>query len=281
MILDSHLHFWDPAARRHVWLDDIRPLQRRFGPEDYLTGRHQVDAMIFVQADCRDDEALDEARWVNELAGLDPRVRGIVAYAPLHLGACAREAVSAVVDLPGVVGVRRLLQDEPRALLLDPLLAEGVRLLAEYGLPFDLCIRHHQLPAAGALVAACPEVTFVLDHLGKPPVAAGELDPWREDLGKLAAHENVVCKLSGLATEAAMSWPAAVRPYLDHALQVFGPARCMLGSDWPVCTLAATAGEWFDVVFDALAELPSAERDAVLHGTACSVYGVGTLAKER
>jgi L-fuconolactonase len=275
MILDAHVHFWDPSARRHAWLDGLPALQRRFGPDDYDCGRHDVGGMIFVQADCRDAEALDEARWVADLAVRDPRVRGIVAYAPVHLGARAREAVAELAAQPGVVGVRRLLQDEPLLLLGDPTLAEGVRLLARHGLPFDLCVRHRQLRAVGTLVAACPEVTFVLDHLGKPPVAAGELQPWRADLARLAATGRVICKLSGLTTEATPGWRAAqLRPYIEHAVEIFGPHRCMIGSDWPVATLATSVEAWFDVVLDALAGLSTAERDAVLHGTASSVYGV-------
>jgi L-fuconolactonase len=161
MILDAHVHFWDPHARRHAWLDEHPSLQRRFGPEDYDPGRHDLVGTIFVQADCRDDEALGEARWVAELAASDPRVRGIVAYTPVHLGARAAQAVAAVAAQPGIVGVRRLLQDEPLSLVRDdPALVDGMRLLADHGLPFDLCIRRHQLRAAGALVAACPDVTY-------------------------------------------------------------------------------------------------------------------------
>jgi L-fuconolactonase len=281
MILDSHVHFWDPEARRYDWLDEHPVLRRRFGPEDYDAGRHEVAGLIFVQADCRDEEALEEARWVGELAARDPRVRGSVAYAPVHLGARACDALAALADQPGVVGVRRLLQDEPESLLRDPVLAEGVRLLGDHAFPFDLCIRRHQLRAAGALVAACPEVVFVLDHLGKPQVGGGELDGWRADIAELAARRNVVCKLSGLATEAVASWPAAdPRPHLDHALELFGPDRCMIGSDWPVSTLATTAEAWFDVVLDALDGLSPHERDDVLHGTACSVYGIVPHPKE-
>jgi L-fuconolactonase len=279
MLVDSHVHFWDPRERRHAWLDGQPDLRRRFGPEDYGSGRHDVAALIFVQADCRDDEALDEARWVAELAARDPRVRGIVAYAPVHLGARAAATVAAVAAQPGIVGVRRLLQDEPPSVLDDPALVAGVRMLAEHGLAFDLCVRHQQLRAVSALVDACPDVTFVLDHLGKPPVASGTLDPWREDVARLAAAGRVVCKLSGLTTEAPPGWrPADLQPYLKVALDVFGPHRCMLGSDWPVCTVDTTVEAWFELVLEALADLSAPEREAVLHRTAQSTYGVGTEA---
>ncbi len=275
MILDAHVHFWDPQARHHTWLDAEPSLRRRFGPDSYQPGRHDVTGLIFVQADCRDDEALAEVQWVGGLAARDARIRGIVGYAPLHLGTRAREALDAVAGQPGVVGVRRLLQDEPLSLLRDPDLAAGVRLLADRGLPFDICVRSPQLRSVAALVAACPDVRFVLDHLGKPPIAAGELDPWRADLTLLAGYDNVVCKLSGLATEAAPGWrPHDLRPYLDHALTVFGPQRCMVASDWPVATLATTIEGWFDIVWESVAQLSQVERDAVLYRTAESVYGL-------
>jgi predicted TIM-barrel fold metal-dependent hydrolase len=281
VILDAHVHFWDPGSRRYAWLDEHPSLLRRFGPEDYDSGAHPVSGMIFVQADCEADQALDEARWAADLAAVDPRVLGIVAYAPVHLGAGARMALAAAAAQPRVVGVRRLLQDERAHVLRDRTLAEGVGLLADHGLPFDLCIRHEQLRAATALVAACPDVTFVLDHVGKPPVAAGEVASWRDDLARLAASASVVCKLSGLTTEAAADWRRAdVRPYLDVALDLFGPQRCMLGSDWPVSTLATTVEAWFDLVLDGIGGLSPAEREAVRHGTASSVYHVVPYSEE-
>jgi L-fuconolactonase len=280
MIVDAHLHLWDPTARHHDWLAAHPSLLRRFGPEDLDAGHHDVAAAIVVQADCRDEEALDEVRWIAGLAREHPLVRGIVAYAPLHRGVDARGALEAVAAEPLVVGVRRLLQGEPPNLLRSPELVAGVRLLAEVGFPFDVCVTHDQLPAVAELVAACPDVAFVLDHLGKPAVAAGSLDPWREDLARIAAHPNVACKLSGLTTEAGPGWDAArLRPYLDHALEVFGPDRCLVGSDWPVLTLGATVEAWFDVVVAALEPCTPGERAAVLSGNAGALYGIDTTGR--
>jgi L-fuconolactonase len=269
-LLDAHLHLWDPSERRHDWLDEAPSLRRRFGPEDVDSGRHELVGAVFVQADCRDAEALDEVHWVQRVA--QPLVRAIVAYAPVHLGAAAEPHVDALAGEALVVGVRRLLQGRPSEAILDRRLHEGVQLLGERNLTFDICVSHDQLPAAAALVEACPRTRFVLDHLGKPPVAAKRLDPWRADLARLASFGNVSCKLSGLATEAAPGWTSAdVRPYLEHALEVFGTARCMIGSDWPLVTLAGTMGQWFDAVCDVL---PAEGRDAVLGGTASVVYGI-------
>ena len=265
--LDAHLHVWDPAARTYAWLDAEPALRRRFGPEDIDTGRHELEAAIFVQADCSDAEALDEVRWVQRLAEEHPFLQGIVAYAPVHLGREAEPQLAALADEPLVVGVRRLIQHAP----VPPRLAEGAALLPEWDLTFDLCVTHDQLPAVAEIVAACPATTFVLDHLGKPPVAAAQLDPWRDDLARVASFPNVSCKLSGLISEAAPGWTSDdVRPYLEHALGVFGPGRCMIGTDWPLLTLDGSIERWVDAVLDVLAP---EERDAVLRENAASTYG--------
>jgi L-fuconolactonase len=272
-VLDAHLHLWDPSARHHDWLDGLPALRRRFGPNDVDAGSYELAGAIFVQADCRESEALDEMRWVRDVA--QPLVRGIVAYAPVHRGASVEPELDALAEEPLVVGVRRLLQGAPAEAIRERKLAEGMQLLAERNLTFDLCVSHVQLPAVAALVEACPGTSFVLDHLGKPAVAAALLDPWREDIARLALFPNITCKLSGLATEASVGWTGAdVRPYLGHALEVFGPTRCMVGSDWPVLTLAGTMEGWFDAVLDVVDELPEHARRAVLWGTALTVYGI-------
>jgi L-fuconolactonase len=272
-VLDAHLHFWDPSARHHDWLAAHPSLQRRYGPEDVDPGCHGITGAVFVQADCRDDEALDEVRWVTELADDHRFLRGIVAYAPLHRGTSAGRHLEALAAEPLVVGVRRLLQGLSSKAITDPDLIAGIRLLPARELTFDLCVTHDQLLPVAALVDACPETTFVLDHLGKPPVASAQLDPWREDLARVASFPHVACKLSGLATEAAPGWTAAdVRPYIEHALDVFGPRRCMIGSDWPVATLQTTVERWIDVVLEVIADLPPQDRAAVLGDAAVATY---------
>jgi L-fuconolactonase len=274
-IVDSHLHFWDPSARRHDWLAEQPQLQRRFGPEDLDPGRHVLAAAVFVQADCRDEEALDEVRWVEQLAVEHPVICGVVAYAPVHRGRSAERHIVELAARPLVVGVRRLLQGQPLEAITDQALVRGVRMVGESGLTFDLCVTHEQLPAVAELVRACPHTRFVLDHVGKPPVASGARDPWRDDLSRIAAHANVACKLSGLATEAAPGWHAGhVRPYLEHALEAFGPERCMIGSDWPVATLQTSVERWFDIVLEVIAEMGREDQTAVLTGTAAATYGL-------
>jgi L-fuconolactonase len=281
-IIDGHIHFWDPGERQHAWLSGEPLLARRFVPDHVPVGHHDVVGFVFVQADCRDSEALDEVAWVSRLAEAEPRIQAIVAHAALERGSRVGDHLEMLAGYPRVAGVRRLLQDEPDGLMARPSFVAGVRLLAEFGFSFDVCVRHPQLPAVAGLVAVCPEVTFVLDHLGKPAVAAGVLDPWRADLRALAQLPNVLCKLSGLTTEAAPgSWRAAdLEPYLAHAIDVFGPERCLVGSDWPVSTLATTYEQWFDLVLDALSGIGESELRGVLAGNAGAAYGFTSVRQD-
>lgn len=274
-LIDAHIHFWDPSLMRYDWLRPIPQLHQRFTPDCVPIGRHAVAGYVFVQADCRADETATEVAWVSQLAEHHP-ILGIVAHAELDRGAAAREQLERLAAHPRIVGVRRLLQGEPETLIASEDLATGLGMLAEYGLTFDACVTHRQLRALTALVSRCEDVTVVLDHLGKPDVAGGGLDPWRADLAALARHPNVMCKLSGLTTEADQrAWtPEDLRPYLEHALETFGPGRCLVGSDWPVATLATSYERWFDMLLDFLSPLPAAMRAAVLAGNAARIYGL-------
>jgi L-fuconolactonase len=269
-MIDTHLHFWDPTRLRYPWLEALPALLRPFRPDDLETGVHTPVGAVFVEAGGQGP--MDEVAWVESLARSWP-VRGIVAQAPLERGAGVFDHLAALAARPLVRGVRRNVQDEPPGFALADDHVAGVRRLAEHGLTADLCLRHHQLPEVTDLVRRVPEVTFVLDHLAKPDIRAGGWEPWRTDLARLADLPNVACKLSGLTTEAASDWrPADIEPYLRHGLAVFGPDRCMVGSDWPVVTLAADYAGWCDLVAGVLAGRPAAERAAVLVETATRVY---------
>ena len=272
--IDSHMHFWDPGRLDYPWLENEPALNRPYGPERPDSGRHHISGVVFVEAGRRPEQCLAEVEWVDSLAQTRPGLLGIVAHAPVEDAAGRTEVLAALADRPLVVGVRRNIQDEAPGFALAAEFVRGVRSLARYGLAFDLCVRHWQLAEVAALVGQVPQVTFVLDHLGKPPVATGGRERWRDDLRRLAAHPNVVCKLSGLTTEADhATWDEAdVLPYLRDALTVFGAERCMFGGDWPVATLATGYERWIDVVSAALADLPAADQEAVMSGTAQRVY---------
>jgi len=275
-IVDSHIHFLDPALLHYDWLDDVPALKRRALPGDVDTGDYHVDGFVFVEADCRTDDAVAEVRWVAELARDDPRIAGIVGHIDLEVAEASRASLGVLSGIDAVVGVRRLLQDAPAGFADSVPFREGMSRFSETRLPFDICVRHWQLGDADRLAADFPGVTFVLDHVGKPDIRAGLAEPWRTDITRLASRPNVFCKLSGLTTEADHeSWSEEqIRPYLLHALDAFGPSRCMYGSDWPVATLATTYVRWLELVLDVVGGLNPAERGRVLSATAVDVYGL-------
>ena len=242
MIVDAHVHLWDPEVLDYPWLPDAL----RFAHTAFA-GR-----AVVVEADA----VGDELGWLESLDG----VEAIVAHAPLE-HACD---LAALAERPLVRGVRRLLQGTD---LFDAV-RDNVRALAAYGLPFDACVTQDQRPQLIKLVEQCDETRFVLDHCGKPH----SLDPWRAQLSRLASHENVVCKLSGLTTEV-----ADPRPYLEHALESFGPDRCLFGSDWPVASLTTTYEQWLEAVSGLLGE---GERQTVLAGTAERVYRLSAVTNQ-
>lgn len=281
-LIDAHIHFWDPGARHHDWLGGVPALNRPFGPADIQFGRNVPDGFVFVEADRRPDEVLDEVDWVTSLADAGVPIVGIVAHAPLEQGRGVELLLRQLLERPLVVGVRRLLQDEPAAVLADPGLIEATRLLADHGLTSDLCVRMQQLPAVTRLVRACPDTSFVLDHLAKPAVVDGFSAEWARDIRELAGCPNVSCKLSGLATEAGRGWGAQdILPYLGHVIDVFGPDRCLFGSDWPVALLNTSYQPWLDVVLEAIQELDASERAAVLGENAMRVYDLSDPSEMR
>lgn len=279
-VVDSHVHFWDPRYLRYPWLSELPPLNRVCLPEHIPTQGPgwTIDALVFVQADCAPEQGLAEADWVSGLAIQDPRLRAMVAFAPLEQGERVRLLLEQLKSRPLVKGVRRLIQSEGPGFSLQPDFVAGVRLLADYGFSFDLCIKHPQLQEVAQLVRQCPAVNFVLDHFGKPDVKARQFDLWQKHLAELAALPNVTCKLSGLVTEADWQhWqPADLWPYLNHALDVFGVERVMFGSDWPVLTLAATYPQWLMTLLEATRSLSEAEHHKLFYENAWAFYRLGS-----
>ncbi|GHH71670.1 metal-dependent hydrolase [Streptomyces sulfonofaciens] len=271
-LIDSHVHFWDPTRLDYPWLAGLPPLDRPFTPRHLADETPEPTDVVFVEAGCATHRAADEIAWIRSEAGERPWIRGVVAHAPLEDPSEAADVVRGYADDPLVVGVRRNIQDEPAGFTRDAGFRAGVGLLGEAGLPFDACVREHQLPELIELAEACPDTVIVLDHLGKPS-ADNPSASWRQALRRLAEHANVVCKLSGLATEAAPgTGPEPMAAVLREALGTFGPDRCLYGSDWPVMILATGYGTWLDLVCTALVPFGDAAADAVLHGNASRVY---------
>jgi L-fucono-1,5-lactonase len=269
MRIDAHQHFWRYDAAEYGWIDDsMAALRRDFLPDDSARqmSRAGFDACVAVQA----RQTIEETRWLLSLADAHPAIAGVVGWMDLQAGD-VRTQLEAFADHSKLVGVRHIVQSEPDdRFMLRPEFCRGLALLEEYGLAYDILVYGRQLAAAVELVERLPGARFVLDHLGKPDIRHAERRAWERDVRALAVHPNVTAKLSGLVTEADWAaWnPVDLRPYLDVAFDCFGADRLMIGSDWPVCTLAADYERTMGVVIDYLADRPAEERDAVLGGTA-------------
>jgi L-fuconolactonase len=232
-----------------------------------------VEATVTVMTVAETAETED----LLDLAAATPLVAGVVGYVDLQGDDVAGELDRLLARGSGrwLVGIRCLVQDEPdRDWLLRPAVVRGLRAVAERGLAFDLLVRADQLEAAAQVADAVEDGTFVLDHLAKPRIADGAWQPWARDLSALAAMPNVAAKLSGLVTEAQWSsWTVDdLQPYVDHALAAFGPQRLLFGSDWPVCTLAATYPGVVRAARSLVADLSAAERDQVMGANARTWY---------
>ena len=266
-IIDAHVHLWNPARFRMLWLEEVPAIMRPYELDQYLaqTAGLPIEGIIYIEVDVPPEDALREAQWIVDCAQHDARIQGIVAAAAIEERERLRPYLESLVALdPRIKGVRRNLQGETApGFCLQPAFVEGVRMLPEYDLSFDLCLTHIQLPDVIRLVRLCPETRFILDHLGKPDIRDHMLDPWRDHIRELASCPNVMCKLSGMVTEADhQQWvPEDLAPYIAHILDTFGEDRVLFGSDWPVMLLATSYPRWVQVLDDLTAHLtPAAKR---------------------
>lgn len=277
-IVDTHVHLWDLDRMTYPWLEDLPSIYEthRLVEYDAAIGDAPVEALVFVECTVSfdDEKSRQEVEWVASLAERDERIQGIVAHASLENGRAEREHLEWLARQPLVTGVRRILQSESDDFLRRPAFVEGVQMLAEFDFTFDLTVQAPQLPSVIELVDTCPNVDFVLDHLGKPNIQEEEFDNWSESLSALAERPNVVCKLSGVLTEAdPEDWTTAeVRPYIDHAIEQFGVDRLMFGGDWPVLRLAADYPTWLKVLAEMLDRHSADEKRRLFQQTAKRVY---------
>jgi L-fuconolactonase len=273
-VVDAHVHVWDLAERDQGWIPSDSPIRRTFTLDDLhrAVDGTAVDSVVLVQV----VNDADETRSFLEQAGADPLVAGVVGWIDLARADIAGALAGLAAD-QALVGVRHqaLAEGDPAAWLRSPQVQRGVAVLGSLGLPFDLMFRPEHVPAVLETVRAHPSVRFVLDHLGKAPIASGRLEPWASGLRRLAAEENVWCKASGVHTIAPPDWTFAdIAPFLEVALDAFGPGRVLFGSDWPVSLQAAEYLQVLDMMARACAPLSEPERAAVLGGTARDVYGL-------
>jgi L-fucono-1,5-lactonase len=262
--VDAHHHFWDPARADYPWLTaELAAIDRAFGPAD-------LEPLLAASS-------LDETRELLATADASPFVAGVVGWVNLtepSVGATL-DGLRAGAGGARLVGIRHQVHDEPDPeWLMRRDVRRGLQAVAKAGLAYDLLVRPRELAAARETARAVPGLRFVVDHLAKPPIRDGAVEPWATLIGAFGPLENVSCKVSGLVTEA--DWAGwridDLAPYVRHAIDVFGPARLMFGSDWPVCLLAAPYARVIETARALASELSEADRDLLFGGTARRVY---------
>jgi L-fuconolactonase len=276
-IIDSHVHLYDVDRLRYAWLRNVPRINRtHLLPEyDAARGKVAVDKLVFAEVWVDPGLHLDEAAFVQELADSDPRLCAMVAHAPVEKGAAVEEDLAALERFPALRGIRRLIEIErDPSFCLEPGFIEGVKCVGRHGLPFDICVKHWALVFGIELARRCPEVTFVLDHIGKPGIRHGLREPWWGQLRAMAELPNVVCKVSGVVTEADHAhWTAdQIKPYVAHAVECFGFDRIMYGSDWSVSELTHPYGAWVDMLDEVMAGASETELRQFYRGTASRIY---------
>jgi len=250
-IVDTHQHLWDLDQLPYSWTARSEKFNRSFRLEDYYAATEGIEVIktVHVEADIDETHILDETRYILSLAERhDNPITGVVAGCrPEYEG--FREYLDQIAGHPNLKGVRRILHVVPDDVSTPPLFAENLRLLEAYGLTFDLCVLARQLPLAINLVKQCPKVGFILDHCGNPDIKNGEFESWRAGMREIASYPNVLaCKVSGIVVNTDIpNWTVEdLRPAVEGVIETFGWDRVMFGSDWPVCTLAASYKQWFD-----------------------------------
>jgi len=275
--LDAHQHFWKYDETQYPWIPKGSPLHRDWLPRDLAAEQAKagLHGSIAVQA----RQTIEESRWLLNLSDESSLIHGVVGWVDLRSEKVERDLAD-LVRHPKFVGVRHVVQDEPEDdFMLQPAFLRGIEALRQFGLVYDLLIYPRQLAATIELVQTFPEQPFVLDHIAKPLIKAGTLDPWREQIRELAKAPNVTCKISGMVTEADhQRWrPEDLRPYLDTVFEAFGTDRLMFGSDWPVCLLAASYQQVTNHIEDYTSSLPQSAREAIFGLNAARTYGIDEL----
>lgn len=278
-IIDAHVHLCNVSELKYSWTKDAPQLGRNVSPADLkkAAGPVTIEKFVFIEVDVDHPYELTEAAWIESLRPSTPELGAMVASLPLEQGASIEEDIISLKRHSLLRGIRRLIQKEADpTFCLQPRFIEGLKLLARHDLSFDICIYHHQLPSVIKMVGQCPEVRFVLDHIAKPGIKAGLIEPWAAQLRELARFPDVSCKISGVITEADhKSWTRdEVKPYIAHAIDCFGFDRAMFGSDWHVQELAGTYRGWIEVVDWVVAGASAEEKRKLFRETAKKAYRI-------
>ncbi len=276
-IVDSHIHLVDPKRLSYGWTADAPSLNRLVLPDDLFAAAApvEIEAFVFVEVDVDYPLHLNEAAWISELAESEPRLKAMTASLPLERGEAVAPDLEKLLQHKTFRAVRRLIQSQPDPeFCIQPDFVAGVKLLAAHDIAFEICIYHHQFASAIKLAQQCPEVRFVLDHIAKPAIKDGLLDPWRQHMSEMAALPNVWCKISGVATEADhKNWTGdQLKPYIAHAIESFGFDRVMFGGDWHVAELAIAYPDWVALVDWVVEGANAEEKRKLFRDNATSFY---------
>jgi L-fuconolactonase len=277
-ILDTHQHLWDLSKFRLPWIRKDSPLARDFVLQDYRKATEGLNVVrtIYMEVDVAPEQQPQEAEYVLGLCRRAdvPMVGAVISGRPASEGFA--KYLAPYRNKAPIKGVRQVLHGEgtPKGYCLDPKFVRGIRLLGEYGMSFDLCMRPEELLDAAKLIDACPDTAFILDHCGNARVPDKDRTQWQKDIAEVAKRQNVVCKVSGIVASAKdTKWTADdLAPIVTHTLSVFGPNRVMFGGDWPVCTLAASFRQWVEALKSIVSSRPLDEQRKLFHDNAVRVY---------
>lgn len=274
-LIDAHLHVWDTKRLDYPWLKKVPAIGENFLMPDFQqqSAGFNLEKLVFVQADCRPEQFLEELELVAEQALVDNRLKGIVAYAPMELGREIVPVLERFQSMDLVKGVRKIYDEAPDT-CLEPGFLEALRLLPKYNLSFDICIKPASVKQTLQMIRACPDTRFVLDHLGKPDILNQHYNAFQRNLSDFAALPNVTAKVSGLITEAdPQNWKQEdLQPYIEYAVGAFGFDRLMFGGDWPVVLLAGTYQQWVQTVFECVETCSGEELNKLFYATANTFY---------
>jgi L-fuconolactonase len=273
MIIDAHHHLWRFNTADYGWMDDsMKVLQRDYLPSDLEAeiGKAEVSGTIVVQA----RQIPEETRWLLDLADENPFMKGVVGWVDLRSPDLEKQLMT-FSGHPKLVGVRHVIHDEADDdFMLRPAFVKGIEMLKEFNLTYDLLLFPKHLERSIELVSMFPDQRFVLDHISKPFIKSGIVQPWKDDIEALAAQPNVWCKISGMVTEADLAgWNYKdFVPYMKVVCDAFGPARIMLGSDWPVCRLAGEYAEVMEIPKSFIGPLSESEKERIYSLNAIECY---------
>lgn len=274
MKIDAHQHFWQYDREKHAWIDEeMKIIRRDFPPNDLfpLLQGAEIDGTVAVQA----DETWRETEYLLDQASQYPWIKAVVGWVDIGNPKIG-DYLDIASESPKLKGFREILQSRKPDYMLRSEFIKGIHLLGKRGFTYDILIFPEHLDASLQLVSKCPNQPFVIDHLAKPKIKTGEWKEWRKKMALLAERELVYCKLSGMITEADLKkWTYEdILPYMEIALELFGPQKLMYGSDWPVCLIAGEYERVWEAINRFTDALSAGEKEKILGGTAREFYGI-------